>query len=265
MVFHDYIHILRSIEATLISEGTKNLTETQIRAKMDEFRNYKDQKYNDEQFYWLLTRVVFYSGFNAATVGEHLPIIKKSFPDYKTVSAYGDTQVDQILQDYQMIRNTRKVKACVANAKIIKTLVQKHGSIQNYIDSFVPNDSFENLLLFSEELQCRFVGVGSVTSYHILTDLGLPVIKPDRVICRIFHRLGLIGSPKQILQAVSQGRKFSRITGEPERYVDIIFVAFGQTEFKDFGISQGICLDYPRCYLCSLAQSCSYTSSTSPS
>ncbi|WP_094226858.1 hypothetical protein [Methanolobus psychrotolerans] len=61
-----------------------------------------------------------------------------------------------------------------------------------------------------------------------MTEIGLPVLKPDRVITRIFKRIGLIESEDQLLKTVIHGRKFSQETGLPIRYIDIIFAIYGQ-------------------------------------
>lgn len=94
-----------------------------------------------------------------------------------------------------------------------------------------------------DELESIFYGLGKVTSFHFLIDIGKPVLKPDRVICRVFERLGLIENREQLLEAVLQGRKFAEATGYPIRYIDIVFVAYGQVKSSEYGIDRGICLE----------------------
>jgi DNA-3-methyladenine glycosylase I len=53
----------------------------------------------------------------------------------------------------------------------------------------------------------------------------LQVLKPNRVICRIFYRLGLIRSELDTEEALRQGRLLAQATREPIRYIDIVFVA----------------------------------------
>jgi DNA-3-methyladenine glycosylase I len=139
---------------------------------------------------------------------------------------------------------------------VIRELIEEHGSVARYIASFEPAASFENLLLLKEELEGRFQYLGEVTVYHFLTELGLDVLKPDRVICRIFRRLGLIEREDQILKTVIQGRKFREATGLPMRYIDIVFVAYGQAQSLEFGLDRGICLTKPRCSVCGLRDFC---------
>jgi DNA-3-methyladenine glycosylase I len=138
----------------------------------------------------------------------------------------------------------------------MRRLIAEHGSFGRYIESFAPADSFENLRRLKEELVARFQYIGGITAYHFLTEIGMPVLKPDRVICRLFHRLGIIETEGELLEAVIQGRKFAEATGLPIRYIDIVFVAYGQAQSTDFGIDRGICLKEPRCHECGVREFC---------
>jgi len=255
----DYKAIFNKIEATLISIGSRKISADMIRANLDAFKQIEGRTFSNAQYYWILVYVIFYSGFKAETVSAKLDLIRHYLADYEAVANYGDDKINEILNNPDMIRNRRKVKYCVENARTFKSIVCEYGSFQDYIDSFDPTESFENLMLLKEELEYRFAGLGRVTTYHVLTDIGMPVIKPDRVICRIFQRLGLIESDQQLLKTVIQGRKFANATGYPIRYVDIIFVTYGQSESMDFGLEHGICLDRnPHCSICGVTDYCNY-------
>lgn len=117
-----------------------------------------------------------------------------------------------------MIRNERKIRSVVASARTFREIVSEYGSFMNYLDSFNAAESDLNLLRLKEELENRFEYIGGITEYHLLTDLGFNVLKPDRVIARIFYRLGLIKSEKQLFDIVIQGRLFAKHTGMPIRY-----------------------------------------------
>lgn len=255
----DYKAIFEKVESTLISVGSANLSADKILANLEEFKQLEGKAFSDADYYWILVYVVFYAGFRAATVSAKLNLICQYFPDYETVANYDDSRADEILNDPEMIRNRQKVQACIENAKVFKSIVIEHGSFQAYIDSFSPTASFENLMLLKEELEYRFQRLGRITTYHVLTDIGLPVLKPDRVICRIFQRLGLIESEEQILKTVIQGQKFAQATRHPIRYIDRVFVAYGQVESQEFGLASGICLEQsPFCSICGVTDYCNY-------
>ena len=99
-----------------------------------------------------------------------------------------------------------------------------------------------------------------------MTDIGLPVLKPDRAITRIFKRIGLIESKEQLLKTVIIGRRFSQETGEPIRYIDIILSKYGQMgEDVNLGLDDGICLEaYPKCGLCGIQGYCDHYAQTKP-
>jgi len=255
----DYKAIFEKAESTLISVGSANLSVDRIRANLDEYKRLEGKAFSDADYYWVLVCVVFYSGFRATTVNAKLNLIRQYFSDYETVTGYDESKADEILSNPEMIRNRRKVRACIENAKVFKSIVNEYGSFQGYIDSFLPTASFENLMLLKEELEYRFKGLGKITTYHFMTDIGLPVIKPDRVLCRIFQRLGLIESSDQLLKTVIQGRKLAQATGQPIRYIDIVFAAYGQAASPEFGLSSGICLEQrPLCSICGLRPYCDY-------
>ncbi len=258
----NYKDIFDKVESTLIRVGSENLSAEKIRANLDKFKKLGSKIPNDADYYKSLVHIIFYSGFRAATVTPKLPVIDEHFPNYETVAGYDESMVNTILSDKKMIRNKRKVQACIGNAKIFKSIISEHGSFQNYINSFSPTESFENLMLLKEELEYRFKGKGlsKVTTYHFLMDIGLPVIKPDRVICRIFQRLGLIENDEQLLKTIIQGRKFAQATGHHIRYIDIVFVAYGQVKSLEYGLVKGICLEQnPSCSICGIKNYCKYS------
>ena len=255
----DYKTIFEKVESALIIAGSQNLSADKIRANLDEFKHLEGKTFSDADYYWILVYVVFYAGFRAATVDARLDLIRQYFADYETVAGYGEGKVGEILSDPGMIRNRRKVQTCIENAKVFKSIVSEYASFQAYVDSFAPTTSFENLMLLKEELEYRFKGLRRITTYHVLTDIGLPVLKPDRVICRIFQRLGFTESDTQLLKTVIQGRKFAQATGHPIRYIDIVFVAYGQVKSLGFGLASGICLKRnPLCTICNVTDYCNY-------
>lgn len=153
-----------------------------------------------------------------------------------------------------MIQNKAKIEACIQNAKKVSEIIDKYGSVRCYIESFSPNSSDEALNKLKRSLESKFSFLGGVTSYHFLTDIGLNVLKPDRVILRIFKRLGLIEGEKDLLGAVKMGRAFSKANDVPIRFIDIIFVLFGQLNQEKL---ECICSEKnPKCHKCGVKSEC---------
>lgn len=247
----NYSDIFSTVEQTLKRQS--ELSDESFTDKYSNFFNLTFSNRTDDEYFNMLKLIVFYSGFKADTVTRKLHIINNHFPDYKTISLFDEKNILAILSDKEMIKNRDKISAIISNAKTFKNIVDQYGSFQNYLESFEPELSFENLMLLKEELTYKFDYLGGITVYHFLTDIGLLVLKPDRVLTRIFERLGLIENEKQLLKTVIQGRKFAAATKKSIRYIDIIFVTYGQQG------SEGICLSKnPKCNLCGLTNQCNY-------
>ena len=255
----EYATIFSNIEQTLLDYGSQNRPMEDVRRFLDSYKYSSERELSDEEYYWVLVYVVFYSGFRAATVTDKIDTIHRHLSDYATVAKYDDADVNRILSDSGMIRNAKKVQACIDNARAFIGVLEQHGSFRGYIDSFDPLGSFQGLDRLRDDLQKRFSGIGPITVYHVMTDIGLPVLKPDRVVCRMFQRLGLIESESDHLDAIRVGREIAEATGQPIRYVDAVFVIYGQVKSEEAGILKGICLkDDPQCSICSVTQYCHY-------
>jgi len=255
----DYKSIFEKAETSLIKAGSVHIPSEKIRETLDKYKHFEGKTFSDAEYFEKLVLIIFYSGFRAATVSAKADLICNYFPDYEIVSSYTEDKIKEILANPNMIRNKRKVTACIDNAKVFKSIVNNYGSFQAYIDGFAARDSFENLILLKEELEYLFNGLGRITTYHFLTDIGMEVLKPDRVIGRIFQRLVLIENPEQLLKTIIQGRKFAQSTGYPIRYIDIVFVSYGQMESQELGLTSGICLEHnPLCTSCGVTDYCNY-------
>ena len=253
-----YRQVFEKAEESLLAYGEKRMPIDELRKQLDEFKTFEQRKLSDGDYFSTLVSIAFYSGFKAATVTAKMPVIQGHFPDYTTVAAYTEHDIARILRDPSMIRHPGKIEGCVNNARSFAAIVQKHGSFRRYIDSFEPRSSAQNLMRLKRELQRRFDYLGEITAYHFMTDIGLPVLKPDRVVSRILYRLGATRTEHDLEETVSQGKKFAEATGLPIRYIDIVFVAYGQAQSLEFGIDRGICLKEPRCGVCGLTEYCRY-------
>lgn len=249
--------IFQSVHETLIRNSS--YTKTEFAEKFDSYKNYGNKDMGDNDYYKVLVDIIFYSGFRASTVDKYLDTIHAYFSDYKIVMRYSNEQAEQIKNDSKMIKNKAKIDACIKNAKRIDEIVSKHGSVKAYIKLFDPNKSDDCLLKFKKSLETNFSFLGGVTSYHFMTDIGLNVLKPDRVISRIFNRLGLIKDENDLLGTVKVGRAFSVATELPIRYIDIIFVTYGQLNQEKM---ECICSEKnPKCQKCGIKKDCNYAKS----
>ncbi len=260
-----YQSIFQKVEQALLRVGSTRRPVEEIRANLEPYRHLENKHLSDDEYFRQIVSIIFYSGFKAATVTARLELILRHLGNFRTAARYGQGEVQAILADPGMIRHAGKIEACVHNAGVFEALVNEYGSFDAYVQTFSPRESAANLMRLRADLQHRFKYLGGITTFHLMTDIGLPVLKPDRVIRRIFYRLGLIESESEdeanLLSTIEQGQRFSLAAQQPIRYIDIVFVAYGQARSDEFGLDSGICLsNSPRCGVCGVREVCGYFS-----
>lgn len=254
----DLIKIFNGVEKTFFAQS--ELSAAQLNKNLEYFKNIDKKRRGDNDYFWIMVKVAFYSGFKAKTVNDKMAEIENFFGDFLKVAKYNDEKVQKIIDSKKIIGHRQKIKGIIHNANEIKTIIKEFGSFKNYLKSFGDHSNDENLFILIKDLRKRFKYLGGITVYHFLTDIGFNVLKPDRVLCRIFNRLGLVEDENDLFEVISAGRRISEATGHPIRYVDIIFVAYGQVDAKpEFGLTEGICLSTnPKCKKCGVVAFCNY-------
>jgi len=236
------------------------LSKKDLNSNFHKFKNINPNKIDWNKFYELIAFVAFYSGFKAETVNNKQVAIKKVLGNLTKVAAFKASDIKACLKNESIIKHEGKIKACVFNAKKIIELKTEHKTLQNYMALYGDLEEIENLNAFAKDLRKRFRYLGVITVNHLLLDLGLYVVKPDRVLCRIFFRLGLINAVEDYRDVIKIGRLINKATGLPIRYIDLIFVFYGQVGHKrELNIDNGICLEKnPKCDICKLKAYCNY-------
>jgi DNA-3-methyladenine glycosylase I len=250
----DYKNVFLSIENTL--QQHSEYDSTAFKKQFDPFKHYNHQSLTDCDYFHVLVKVIFYSGFKAAVVDRIVDKIIATFEDFHQVALFTDHDIQAIIQKGEIIGNKKKIEGVIANAKAFLNLLKYHSSFKAYLDSFDAHQSDTNLFRLKSDLQKRFSYLGPITVFHFLTDVGFNVLKPDRVIMRIFYRLGLILTENDLTNAIMVGRRLSEATGYPIRYIDIILVSYGQLDLPKL---TSICTTLsPKCHLCGVSDYCKF-------
>jgi DNA-3-methyladenine glycosylase I len=250
--------IFKTTEKTLFSQSI--FTKFEVTKAFEPFKQVEKSLREDKDYFWVIVYVTFYSGFKAKTVTDKIGAIQTLFSDIDKVAGYDETKVQEIIDSKTVIGHRQKINAIIYNAKQIKLIQKKFGSFDNYLSTFGVTDEETNLNDLIKDLKKRFKYLGGITVYHFLTDIGFNVVKPDRVLCRIFKRLGFVDSEDDFAGVIRAGRQISLATKLPIRYIDIIFVSYGQVgEKREFGLVDGICLSTnPKCELCGIYSYCQF-------
>ena len=111
---------------------------------------------------------LFVAGLNWSVIDNKWPGFKKAFYDFSIgeVAKFSEKNIQTLMKDEGIVKNEKKIRAVVYNAKEIQNLTKQHGSFHNYLNSF----GDENLLI--HDLRSRFKFLGESTSRMFLHMVG---------------------------------------------------------------------------------------------
>ena len=212
----------------------------------------------DSYFYENLVRDIHVAGFRSAVVTNKWPSIKEAFSnfDIKKVAQYDDKEFENLMNNPKIIRNKRKLGACIENAKIMRDLSNKFGSFGEFLDQ-----NKDNVGELRKKLTSNFKYVGDAVVLDYLKDVGLDFIKPDVHVMRVFFRLGFIHTEYQTRENVNKlieiAEQIKRETGERLAVIDAVFWMYGGG--GDGHVKKAICnKNKPLCNECPLTSFCKF-------
>lgn len=104
--------------------------------------------------------------------------------DIDKVCSFDEQKTEELMKNPGIIRNRAKIKACIGNSRIYKSITEEYGSFQNYLKSFTGGTVTKepNLKITTSPLSDAISGdlkhrgmkfVGSVTIYAFLQAVGI--------------------------------------------------------------------------------------------
>lgn len=140
--------------------------------------------FDDKYLYEMLLLESFQAGLSWECILNKRESFRKAYDDfdYNKVILYNDSKVNELLNNTNIIRNKRKIKASINNSKIFKSIVDEYGTFYNYLRSFTSDiiiyetDKTTNDLsdAISNDLKNRgMTFVGSVIIYSYLQAIGV--------------------------------------------------------------------------------------------
>jgi DNA-3-methyladenine glycosylase I len=102
--------------------------------------------YEDAKLFEFLILETFQAGLSWITIlrkRENFRAALDNF-DYKLISNYNQTKIDELLLNPGIIRNKLKIKATITNAQAFMQIQNEFGSFSTYIWSFVNNVPIKN-------------------------------------------------------------------------------------------------------------------------
>jgi DNA-3-methyladenine glycosylase I len=238
----------------------KKLREIQVGREFDsELSRLKSQSHvemTDMKYFHELVNLVYNAGFRGSVVGKYKAGLSDTFAnfDFRRVAR----QDFRSLFAASPIKNRKKVKGCLKNAKQLVKLVDEYGSFEAYLRSFgdVAHD-VKSVLKMQRDMRSRFAYLGPTNFYAFMKYIGFDFLKPDVHVRVIMSRLGLTSSPKcteeEVLVAAQRIRE---ATGEQLRIIDQLFYTYGSSDHGR--VKKAICGAKPLCTECYLPKYCDY-------
>ncbi len=134
---------------------------------------------SDDAYFENLCRILFQTGLNWAIVDKKWQNIKAALCNFNVdaIAAFTEDDINRLLTDRGIIRNTYKLHAIIENAKKFQQIRAECGSFQAYLDSFDKSNNYAQVV---EALADTFERIGPTTAELFLYTVG-ENIKPKRM------------------------------------------------------------------------------------
>jgi DNA-3-methyladenine glycosylase I len=119
--------------------------------KDDLYRKYHDEEwgkpvFNDQKLFEFLILETFQAGVSWHLILKKRENFRKVFLDfdYNQIAHFGDYEVQELMKDAGIIRNTLKIKSAINNAKAFIKIQEEFGSFSNFIWKYVDGKPIDN-------------------------------------------------------------------------------------------------------------------------
>jgi len=168
--------------------------------------------------------VILSSGMRETVIRGKFREISNAFYNWDSAKTIYFNQSYCMKKSLRAFNSSRKIEAIIQLASMV------------YCEGF---DKVKRRLLEAEISYIKeFPFMGPATSYHLAKNLGLPVAKPDRHLCRLAEATGF-QSPIELCSEIA------RMIGEKISVVDIVLWRFAtiHKNYLDFFINEGYNLE----------------------
>lgn len=102
---------------------------------------------DDNSLFEVMGLQIFQAGLNWRMILARRDAFRKALHGWRIdeVAGIGPEDVERLMGDATIIRNRKKIEACIANARIIRQIQQEHGSFCNWFYRVLDGDSLADL------------------------------------------------------------------------------------------------------------------------
>ncbi len=136
-----------------------------------------------------MTRRVFRAGFRFSVVDGKWPAFEKAFFQFNLlrVAMMSDEELEAQLQNKEIIRYWRRIKATRENATFLLEIAEKHGSVGKWLASWPAEDIVSLWQLLKK--QATFMGGISGPAFLRMVGKDTPILSPEVVTFFVSHRI----------------------------------------------------------------------------
>jgi len=191
---------------------------------------------SNSDIYGELCWIIYNSGFKYEIIKKFWPDIVKEFYyfDVEQVSKLNNDVHNNALNICEKINfyNIKKAKWCIYNAKRILELDEEKKECNGFKGYLIELSKIELISLINDISniikELRFKGIGEITVFHFLKNIGIDIYKPDRHIIRLFEKMGILHDSNDIQEVTKGFLKISDYTNFSIRELDTILFEFGR-------------------------------------
>jgi 3-methyladenine DNA glycosylase Tag len=116
----------------------------------------------------VISRAIFQAGLNWAIITARWPQFRAAFDQFAVarVAAYGDADVERIMEADGVVHSRKKIEGTIANARALEAIVAEFGGVHAYVARFASYDE-----LFADA-RTRFAFLGDLSCYYWLFRTG---------------------------------------------------------------------------------------------
>jgi 3-methyladenine DNA glycosylase Tag len=127
---------------------------------------------NESEYLERMSKAIFSAGLNWKMIDNKWPDFRTAFAGFspEVVAKFPASKVRELMRDSKIVRNEKKIRATIENAKEILAITKEHGSFKKYIQSFGKDE--EKL---QGDLRARFGHLGPSSARMFLWSVGYPL------------------------------------------------------------------------------------------
>jgi 3-methyladenine DNA glycosylase Tag len=138
---------------------------------------------SDSAYYENMSRCVFQSGLNWATIADRWPAFRDAFEGFEIgrVAGYGAEDITRLMGNAKIIRNRNKILATIHNAREFERIVKESGGVPAWLDGLDKSNNYAGVI---KRITSRFKHVGPTSVPLWLYSVGEDIDITDLVEAR---------------------------------------------------------------------------------